>query len=193
MHRSAWKVYSANFALRGFSEVHRCGNRAKHIDSVKSRVVLYKLLVLVLMTNGSSDGARSRELRVQGAKLDAAARHVSGGRHLEPVREVTITAKPLGLVWVVDSSYSLAAAGLEKALQGKADVHIGEDLDVGSPSCVVLYVDGMEEGFVDGLRRVRELYPGVPLLAFSPHLDLALAWATLRHGAGGGGRGAGGP
>src|SRR4028119_1014603 len=157
MHRSAWKVYSANFALRGFSEVHRCGNRAKHIDSVRSCVVLYKLLVLVLMTNGSSDGARSRELRVQGAKLDAAARHVSGGRHLEPVREVTIAAKPLGLVWVVDSSYSLAAAGLEKALQGKADVHIGEGRDGGGPACVVLYVDDdVQEGFVDGLRRVRE-------------------------------------
>jgi len=137
------------------------------------------------VTNGSSNGGRSRELRVQGAKLDAAARDVSGGRHLEPVREETSAAKPLGLVWVVDSSYSLAAAGLEKALQGKADVHIGEDLDVGSPSCVVLYVDGTEEGFVDDLRRVRELYPGVPLLALGPHLDLALAWAALKNGADG--------
>lgn len=105
-------------------------------------------------------------------------------RHLKPVREETIAAKPLGLVWVVDSSYSLAAAGLEKALQGKADVHIGEDLDVGSPSCVVLYVDGMED-FVAGLRRVRELYPGVPLLVFGPHLDLTLAWAALKNGADG--------
>jgi DNA-binding NarL/FixJ family response regulator len=122
---------------------------------------------------------------VQGAKLDAAARGVSGGRHLEPVREETSAAKPLGLVWVVDPSYSLAAAGLEKALQGKADVHIGEDLDIGSPSCVVLCVDGAEEGFVDGLRRVRELYPGVPLLALGAHLDLALAWAALKNGADG--------
>jgi len=175
----------ANFASRGFCEVHRRGNQAKDIDSVRSCAVLYKLLVLVLVTNGSSNGGRSRELRVQGAKLDAAARDVSAGRHLEPVREETSAAKPLGLVWVVDSSYSLAAAGLEKALQGKADVHIGEDLDVGSPSCVVLYVDGTEEGFVDDLRRVRELYPGVPLLALGPHLDLALAWAALKNGADG--------
>ena len=175
----------ANFASRGFCEVHRRGNRAKDIDSVRSCAVLYKLLVLVLVTNGSSNGGRSRELRVQGAKLDAAARDVSAGRHLEPVREETSAAKPLGLVWVVDSSYSLAAAGLEKALQGKADVHIGEDLDVGSPSCVVLYVDGMEEGFDNGLRRVRDLYPGVPLLVFGPHLDLALAWAALKNGADG--------
>ena len=137
------------------------------------------------MTSRSSDGQRSRELRVQGAKLDAAARDGYGGRHLEPVREETIAAKPLGVVWVVTPSYSLAAAGLEKALQGKADVHIGEDLDVGSPSCVVLYVDGMEEGFVDGLRRVRDLYPGVPLLVFGPHQDLALAWAALKNGADG--------
>src|SRR4028119_1265576 len=111
----------------------------------------------VLMTTTSDSEERRRELRAQGTHLDATARDVSGGRHLEPVREVTIAARPLGLVWVVDSSYSLAAAGLEKALRGKADVHIGEDPDVGSPSCVVLYVDDdVQEGFVDGLRRVRE-------------------------------------
>ncbi len=137
------------------------------------------------MTTTSDSEERRRELRAQGAHLDATARDVSGGRHLEPVREETSAARPLGLVWVVDSSYSLAAAGLEKALQGKADVHIGEDLGVGSPSCVVLYVDGVEEGFVDDLRRIRELHPGVPLLVLGPHLDLALAWAALKNGADG--------
>ncbi len=93
-------------------------------------------------------------------------------------------AKPLGLVWVV-TSYPLVAAGLEKALEGEADVRIGGDSVAGSPSCVVLYADGMEEGFVEGMGRVRGLYPGVPLLVFGPRLDLALAWAALKHGADG--------
>ncbi len=93
-------------------------------------------------------------------------------------------AKPLGLVWVV-TSYPLVAAGLEKALEGKADVRIGGDSVAGSPSCVVLYADGMKEGFVEGMGRVRGLYPGVPLLVFGPRLDLALAWAALKSGADG--------
>jgi hypothetical protein len=43
-------------------------------------------------------------------------------------------AKPFGLVWVV-TSYPLVAAGLEKALEGEADVRIGEDSVAGSPYC----------------------------------------------------------
>jgi DNA-binding NarL/FixJ family response regulator len=128
---------------------------------------------------------RWRELRVQGADLHAAARAVPGGRHLEPVRERTIAVKPLGLVWVVNSSYSLAAAGIEKTLEGKADVRSGRDSAAGSPSCVVLYTDGTKEDFLDGLRRVRELYSGVPLLVCGPRLDLPLAWAAMKNGADG--------
>ena len=128
-------------------------------------------------------------LRAQGAYLDAAARlrSVPGERHLGLVPEWTSADKPLGLVWVLTPSYPLIAAGLEKTLEGKADVSIGEDLGVGdgSLSCVVLYADGMEEGFVDDMRRVRELYPGVPLLIFGPRLDLGLAWAALKNGADG--------
>jgi DNA-binding NarL/FixJ family response regulator len=33
--------------------------------------------------------------------------------------------------------------------------------------------------------RIRELSPGVPLLVLGSHLDLALAWATLKNGADG--------
>jgi len=122
-------------------------------------------------------------LRAQGAQLDAAARTltVPGERHLQPVGEGPRAAKPLGLVWVV-TSYPLVAAGLEKALEDKADVRIGGNSVAGSPSCVVLYADGVKEGFVDEMRRVRELYPGVPLLVFGPRLDLALAWAALKNG-----------
>jgi DNA-binding NarL/FixJ family response regulator len=89
------------------------------------------------------------------------------------------------LVWVVTPSYSLAAAGLEKALEDKADVRIGGDSIARSPSCVVLYANGMEEGLAVGVGRVRGLYPGVPLLVFGPHLDLALAAAALKNGADG--------
>ncbi len=120
-------------------------------------------------------------MRAQGAHLDAAARAMPGER--------TIAAKPLGLVWVINSSYSLAVAGLQKALEGKANVRIGGDSGgdsvAGSPSCIMLYADGMKEGFVHDLRRVRELNSGVPLLVCGPGLDLALAWAALKNGADG--------
>ncbi len=137
------------------------------------------------MTTTSDSEERRRELRAQGAHLDATARAAPGERHLKAVRERTSATKPLGLVWVV-TYYPLVAAGLEKTLEGKADVHIGGDsVAAGIPSCVVLYADGMQDGFVDGIGRVRELYPGVPLLVFGPRLDLALAWAALKNGADG--------
>ena len=142
------------------------------------------VLVLVPMTSTSGSEERWRELRSQGAELDAAARGAPGVRRLEALGKGGSTAKPLGLVWVV-TSYPLVAAGLEKALEDKADVRIDANSFVGSPSCVVLYADGMEEGLVEGMRRVRELYPGVPLLAFGSRQDLALAWDALKNGADG--------
>ncbi len=133
-------------------------------------------------------GAAERwiELRAQGAQIDAAARAAPPRRHLEVVREGTSAAKkPLGLVWVVSPSYSITAAGLEKVLEGKAEVRIGGQSLAGSPSCVVLYAGGMEEGCLEGMGRIRELYPGVPLLVLGSHLDLGLAWAALKNGADG--------
>ena len=113
-------------------------------------------------------------------------RSVPGERHLEPVREWTSADKPLGLVWVITPSYSLVAAGLEKTLEGTADVLIGgNSVSDGSPSCVVLYADDTQDGFVEGMRRVRELYPDVPLLVCGPRLDLGLALAALKNGANG--------
>src|SRR4028119_2434695 len=127
-------------------------------------------------------------LRAQGAYLDAAAQSpsVPGERHLEPVPEWTSAAKPLGLVWVLTPSYPLIAAGLEKILEGMADVRIGGDgVAAGSPSCVVLYADGTEDGFLDRMRRVHEIYQDVPLLVCGPRLDPALACAALKNGAAG--------
>ena len=93
-------------------------------------------------------GERSRELRAQGARLDAAARAAPGTRRLGVVRGGTSAAKqPLGLVWVATPSYSITAAGLKEVLEGKADVRIGGEFSVAtSPSCVVLYAGGMDEG-----------------------------------------------
>jgi DNA-binding NarL/FixJ family response regulator len=93
--------------------------------------------------------------------------------------------KPLGLVWVVTPSYSITTAALIKALEGKADVRIGGQSSAGSPSCVVLYAGGLQEGCLEGMGRIRELYPGVPLLVLGSQLDLALAWSALKQGADG--------
>ena len=123
-------------------------------------------------------------MRAEGAKLDAAARVAPGTGRLEAVREETSTAKTLGLVWVV-TSYPLVAAGIEKALEDKADVRIGAPRAGGSPSCVLVHAEGIGEGFVDDMRRARECYPDTPLLVFSSRLDLALAAAALRNGADG--------
>jgi DNA-binding NarL/FixJ family response regulator len=126
-------------------------------------------------------------LRAQGELIDAAAR-AAPGRHsrLEVVREKTnVAKKPLGLVWVVTPSYSITTAGLEKVLEGKADVRIGRESSAGNPSCVVLYAGSLEEGWLEGMGRIRELYPGVPLLVLGSHLDLGLACAALKNGADG--------
>jgi DNA-binding NarL/FixJ family response regulator len=127
-----------------------------------------------------------RELRAQGAQIDAAARAAPPRRRLEAVPEATSAAKPLGLVWVLIPSHSITMAGLKEALEGKAEVCIGGQSCAGGPSCVVLYAGGgMEEGWREGMGRIRELYPGVPLLVLGSHLDLALARAALENGADG--------
>src|SRR5215211_6074770 len=127
---------------------------------------------------------RWRELRAQGAQIDA-ARAAPGRRRLEAVPEGTSAAKPLGLVWVMTPSCSITTAGLKKVLEGKADVRIGGQSSTGSPSCVVLYAGGMQEGCLEGIRRIRELYPDVPLLVLGSQLDLALASSALKNGADG--------
>src|SRR5215208_3108182 len=134
-------------------------------------------------------GAQQRwmELRAQGAQIDAAARTAPARRRLEVVREGTNAAKKaLGLVWVISPSYSITTEGLKQTLEGKAEVKIGGHSCAGRPSCVVLYADGMqEEGCLEGMGRIRELYPGVPLLVLGSQLDLGLACAALKNGADG--------
>ena len=84
-------------------------------------------------------------------------------------------------------SYSIAIAGLKKVLEGRAEVRIGgQPSAAASPSCVLLYAGGLkEEGCLEGIGRIRELHPGVPLLVLGSQLDLALARAALINGADG--------
>jgi DNA-binding NarL/FixJ family response regulator len=126
-----------------------------------------------------------RELRAQGAQIDAAARAAPGRRHLEAVREGTIAAKHLGLVWVLTPSYSITTAGLKQILEDQAYVYIGGESCTGSPSCVVLYAGRLAESYIASMGRIRELHPEVPLLVLGSHLDLGLAWAALKNGADG--------
>src|SRR5215204_6027204 len=126
-----------------------------------------------------------RELRAQGAQIDAAARPAPPRRRLEAVPEATNAAKPLGLVWVLTPSYSITTEGLLLALKGKAEVKIGGETSSGSPTCVVLNAGRLKEDCLNSIRRIRELYPGVPVLVFGSQLDLGLAWAALKNGADG--------
>jgi DNA-binding NarL/FixJ family response regulator len=129
---------------------------------------------------------RWRELRAQGAQIDAAVRAAPPRRHLEAVPEATSSAKkPLGLVWVLTPSYSSTAAGLKQVLEGKAEVCISGQSCAASPSCVVLYAGGVEEDCLEGMGRIRELYPDVPLLILGSQPDLGLAWSALKQGADG--------
>jgi DNA-binding NarL/FixJ family response regulator len=106
------------------------------------------------------------------------------GRHLHTVKEGASETKPLGTVWVV-STYPLEAAGLEKALELRATVHVGVRPPEAGLSCVVFCTDGRAASFPSDLKRVRELGQGVPLLVFGPNLDLDLAQAALNLGANG--------
>jgi DNA-binding NarL/FixJ family response regulator len=96
-----------------------------------------------------------------------------------------LAKKPLGLVWVLSPSYSITTEGLKKVLEGKAEVRIGGQSLAGSPSCVVLYASRLQEGCLEGMGRIRELYPAVPLLVLGSQLDLGLASSALKDGADG--------
>lgn len=109
---------------------------------------------------------------------------MGNGRRLQTIREGASETKPLGTVWVV-STYPLQAAGLEKALELRAAVHVGARPPEADLSCVIFCSDGRAASFPSDLKRVRELGQGVPLLVFGPNLDLDLAQAALNFGANG--------
>jgi DNA-binding NarL/FixJ family response regulator len=204
-HTSAWKGNSTKFAHENIATWH---TKIRHMGDAPHPARLLPYLWDVTQGGGPKPFAlrpdskrkgghvaaaeeRWRELRAQGAQIDAAARAEPPRRRLEAVPEATsatkkpLAKKPLGLVWVVTSSYSITTEGLKQVLEGKAEVQIGGQSLAGSPSCVVLYAGGMEEGCLEGMGRIRELYPGVPLLVFGSQLDLGLASSALKQGADG--------
>jgi DNA-binding NarL/FixJ family response regulator len=127
---------------------------------------------------------RRRELRAQGAQLDAAARAAPGRRHLEARREGTSTAKPLGVVWV-DCPRSVVRAGLVRALEKRATVHQGPKPPEDVPSCVILCANS-HEGLSERLEFYRAQSPDAPpVVVFGPQLDLPLARDALQAGASG--------
>jgi DNA-binding NarL/FixJ family response regulator len=128
---------------------------------------------------------RWRELRAQGAQIDAAARTAPGRRHLEAGREGTSAAKkPLGLVWV-ECPRSVVSAGLVRALEKQATVHQGPKPPEDVPSCVILCANS-HEGLSERVKFYREQIPNAPpVVVFGPQLDLPLARDALQAGASG--------
>jgi DNA-binding NarL/FixJ family response regulator len=127
---------------------------------------------------------RCRELRAQGALIDAGARDASGRRHLEAGREGTSAAKSLGVVWV-ECPHSVLRAGLVRALEKRATLHQGPKPPEDVPSCVILCANS-NEGLSERLEFYREQSPDAPpVVVFSPQLDLPLARDALQAGASG--------
>ncbi len=127
---------------------------------------------------------RWRELRAQGAQIDAGARAAPGSRHLESRREGTSAAKPLGLVWV-ECPRSVVRAGLVRALEKRATVHQGPKPPEDVPSCVILCANS-HEGISERLEFYQGLSQGAPpVVVFGPQLDLPLARDALQAGASG--------
>jgi DNA-binding NarL/FixJ family response regulator len=128
---------------------------------------------------------RWRELRAQGAQLDAEARAAPGRRHREAGREGTSAAKkPLGVVWV-ECPLSVVGAGLTRALEKRATVYQGPKPPEDVPSCVILYANS-HEGLSERLEFYREQSPDAPpVVVFGPQLDLSLAREALLAGASG--------
>ena len=129
---------------------------------------------------------RWRELRAQGARIDAAARAAAPGRrHLETGREGTSAAKkPLGVVWV-DCPRSVLRAGLVRALEKRATVHQGPKPPEDVPSCVILCANS-HEGLSERVEFYQKRSPDAPpVVVFGPQLDLPLARDALQAGASG--------
>jgi DNA-binding NarL/FixJ family response regulator len=127
---------------------------------------------------------RWRELRAQGAQIDAAARAAPGRRHLEARREGTSAAKPLGVVWV-DCPHSVVRAGLVRALEKQATVHQGPEPPEDDLTCVIVCANS-HEGLSERVEFYRELSSdATPVVVFSPQLDLPLARDALQAGASG--------
>jgi DNA-binding NarL/FixJ family response regulator len=91
---------------------------------------------------------------------------------------------PLGLIWV-DCPRSLTTAGLVQALEGQAQIHVGQRPPDQTPSFVILWA-GDQENLSEKVERHQESGPEAPtILVFGSHLDLPLARQALMLGTSG--------
>jgi DNA-binding NarL/FixJ family response regulator len=88
----------------------------------------------------------------------------------------------LGTVWI-DSSLPVVAAGLEVAFEEIAQVHLGRAAPKGVVPFCAIFDTGGEEDLSEGIRRIKEVSPEIPILIFSLRVELSLARAALKHGA----------
>jgi DNA-binding NarL/FixJ family response regulator len=91
--------------------------------------------------------------------------------------------EPTGTVWI-SCPYPVVAAGLSDAFENKSRVHLGSSAPENGvvPSCAILDTGGAEN-LADGIRRIHEVSPEIPILVFGLRVDLPLARTALRLGA----------
>ena len=90
--------------------------------------------------------------------------------------------EPLGLVWI-DCPYPLAAIGLSRILESKAQIHVGREPPEGEAPSVTIFGTSKVEGLLEGVKRLRKQNPDTLILVFDLYLDLAVARTALRAGA----------
>ncbi len=94
----------------------------------------------------------------------------------------TAVPEPADLVWIY-CRQPVLDIGLEQMLKKEFLVYQGQEPPKDSVlSAIVLYADGME-GISEGVERIRKANPDLPVLVFSSHADLPLAYAALKAGA----------
>jgi DNA-binding NarL/FixJ family response regulator len=91
--------------------------------------------------------------------------------------------EPTGTVWI-SCPYPVVAAGLSDAFEDKSRVHLGRSAPENGvvPSCAILDTGGAET-LAEGIRRIHEVSPEIPILVFGLRVDLPLARTALRLGA----------
>jgi DNA-binding NarL/FixJ family response regulator len=87
-------------------------------------------------------------------------------------------------IWV-DCPHSVVTAGLVRALEGEARVHIGSEPPPRDYSAIIFCSDD-SQSLLESIKRFRDLSPDtVPILVLGSHLELPLARAAIRAGASG--------